>query len=69
MFTLRWYSGEVDRHTFYDVGSSHVDDSTCVAMPKPAMPCFNIGDSRCVEGGVGVIGWRDDAGSEEGKKV
>ena len=56
MFISWWYSGEVDRHTFNDVVSSHIDDSTCIAMPKPAMPHFNIGDSRCIEGGVSAIG-------------
>jgi len=43
--------GEIDRHTFDDALSRHVDNSKVVAMPKTAVPSFKVRLSFRIEGG------------------
>ena len=41
--------GEIDRHTFNDVGPSHVNDGVGIAMTKAAMPSLDIRNARGIE--------------------
>ena len=52
MVTFRWCGGEVNRHTFDDVGTGHVNDSAVVAVTEMAMPGFDVGDLGGIKVGV-----------------
>jgi hypothetical protein len=49
MVTFWWCSGEVDWHTFYNIGVSHINDHACITMTELVVTCFDIGNSRCIE--------------------
>ena len=52
MVTFRWCGGEVNGHTFDDVGMGHVNDSAVVAVTKMAMPGFDVGGLGGIKVGV-----------------
>jgi len=73
MVTFWWCGEEVGWHTFYNIGASHIDDCRCIAMTEPVVPCFDIGNLRCIEAciphGVVGLGRGNDLGIRGGNGV
>ncbi len=55
--TFWWHSGEINGHTFHNIGLSHVNDHMCVAVTKSVVPSLQVRDPSGVETGMASGVW------------